>query len=150
MKNYKQLTFGLIIGIIAGLFLAPNFASALSAGVGVIDLEKAVFAHPNYESKKAAFDAFKDQQDKLLEPYRNKETLTNDDKEAIVNLRVQIDKAVADKYDELFKPLENEVIDAVNKVGAESGIEVIIDAKAVLYGGLDLTPVVVGKLGGQL
>jgi Skp family chaperone for outer membrane proteins len=150
MKNYKQLIFGLVIGIIAGVFLGPNIASAIGSGVGVIDLEKAVYAHPNYETKKAAFDAFKQQQDALLDSYRNKATLTNEDKEAIVNLRVQIDKAVSDKYDELFKPLEDEVIQAVNKVGMESGIEVIIDSKAVLYGGLDLTGVVVNKLGGKL
>jgi len=150
MKNYKQLIFGLVIGIIAGVFLGPNIAAAIGSGVGVIDLEKAVYAHPKYNEKKAAFDSFKQQQDTLLDTYRNKETLTNDDKEAIVNLRVQIDKAVSDKYDELFKPLEDDVIQAVSKVGTESGIEVIIDAKAVLYGGLDLTGVVVNKLGGKL
>jgi outer membrane protein len=150
MKEIKFLVAGLLIGMVAAALIAPNMAHAIGNTVGVIDLEKAVTAHPMYQSKMDAFKAFKKQQEAQLDVYRDKansSTLTPEDKDKVVNLRVQIDKAVQDKYDELFKPLEDDVINAVSKVGKESGIEVIIDSKAVLYGGLDLTPAVINELG---
>ena len=54
----------------------------------------------------------------------------------------------AQKMEELTGPLEQEVYDAVMTVGEETGIEVIIDSQAVLYGGMDLTPAVINNLGG--
>jgi outer membrane protein len=149
MKPYRQLIIGLAIGLaVAALFFAPTFAGAAGNVVGVIDLEKAVLAHPAYESKMAAFEDFKDQQDARLDAYRNKDVLTEEDKQAIVDLRLDIDDKVAQKYEELFNSLTDDVINAVEKVGRESGIEVIIEAQAVLYGGLDLTPAVINALGG--
>ena len=147
MKRYKYLIFALLIGAVAGAMLAPSVAGAIGSAVGVIDLEKAVTSHPSYESKLASFKTYKDEQDARLDAYRNKEVLTEEDKEAIVNLRIEIDNAVAEKYEMLFGPVEDDVVNAVEKVGMESGIEVIIDSKAVLYGGLDLTAAVINELG---
>lgn len=146
MKGHRQLLLGLIIGIAMAILIMPSVAGAIGTSVGTMDLEKAVTSHPSYDSKMATFEDFKKQQDARLDVYRNKQTLSDDDKAAIVNLRLEIDNTVSDKYAELFNPLEKDVIDAVSKVGKESGIEVIIDSKAVLYGGLDLTPAVIKEL----
>ena len=127
MKGNKQLLLVLIIGMAVGVLVTPTVAGAIGSTVGVIDLEKAVTSHPNYDAKMSTFETYKKQQDARLDIYRNKDILTDADKEAIVNLRVEIDNAVADKYEELFNPLEEDVITSVAKVGQESGIEVIID-----------------------
>ena len=67
-----------------------------------------------------------------------------------MSLRLEIDKNVSQKYDELFNSLTIDVINAVEKVGMESGIEVIIDNQVVMYGGLNLTPAVINAIGGEL
>lgn len=148
MKDNWKLAMGFMIGILIAAIFAPGIAGATSSTVGIIDLEKAVTAHPSYESKMSQFETYKEQESAKLDLYRNKEVLTDADKDAIVDLRLEIDTNVATKYAELFDPLTNDVINAVKTVGDESGIEAILDAQVVLYGGLDLTPAVVNLLKG--
>jgi outer membrane protein len=149
MKDNWKFVMGFMVAILITAIVAPGIARAAGSTVGVIDLEKAVTAHPAYDSKMSDFDAYKTQQNARLDVYRNKDVLTDDDKDAIVNLRREIDTNVANKYAELFDPLTDDVIAAVKKVGDESGIEAILDAQVVLYGGLDLTPAVINELKGK-
>ncbi len=146
MKGYKLFIIGLLLGAIVGAVVSPCIAAATASNVGVIDLEKAVTSHPGYDAKMDTFDAYKKSENARLDVYRNKSTLTDAEKSTVVNLRVEIDNNIAAKYDELFNPLEDDVLAAVKKVGMESGIEVILDVNAVLYGGLDLTPAVISTL----
>jgi outer membrane protein len=126
----------------------PGFAGAAGSAVGVIDLARAVTSHPDYESNMAVFNSFETQQYARLDEYRDKESLSDADKAAVLEIRLDIEEQLANKLDELTAPLEQDVMDAVGQIGAESGIEVIVDAQVVLYGGLDLTPAVIAALGG--
>jgi outer membrane protein len=149
MKGYKHMILTLLIGMVAGVLITPNIAAAIVSKVGVVNVEEAIFSHPDYDSKMSSLKAFQKDQESRLDIYRTKEVLTEEDKEAIVNLRIEIDNAVAEKHNELLGPLEDEVYNAVIKVGTESGIEVILDENAVLYGGLPLTAAVINELGGN-
>ncbi len=148
MKKYHQLIVGLTIGIALAAFLSPSLVGAAGSTVGVIDLHKAVTSHPSYESTMAMFDAFETQQYARLDIYREKEYLSDEDKAAVLEIRLDIEEKLAAKLTELTTPLEEDVLNAVKTVGVESGIEMIIDSQAVLYGGMDFTPAVINTLGG--
>lgn len=147
MKKYHHLIIGLTIGIAIAALLSPSLVGAAGSTVGVIDLHKAVISHPSYESTMAIFDAFETQQYARLDLYRGIENLSAEDKEAVFNIRLDIEEQLAAKLEELTAPLEEDVMNAVKTVGTESGIEMIIDSQAVLYGGMDFTPAVINALG---
>lgn len=147
MKKYHHLIVGLTIGIAIAALLSPSLVGAAGSTVGVIDLHKAVTSHPSYESTMGIFDAFETQQYARLDLYRGIENLSAEDKEAVFNIRLDIEEQLAAKLEELTAPLEEDVMNAVKTVGTESGIEMIIDSQAVLYGGMDFTPAVINALG---
>ena len=49
----------------------------------------------------------------------------------------------------LSEPLIEDVIDATTTIGEESGIEVILEAGSVMWGGLDLTPLIISRIQGN-
>jgi len=145
MKRYYKFIIGLVIGMTLVTFIAPGLAGAAGSTVGFIDVHKAVTSHPNYDANMAIFDDFEALQHARLDSFRDRE-LTDAEKTQVLSIRVEIEDAVADKLSELTAPLEDDVWNAVQAVGAESGIEIIIDSQIVLYGGMDLTPAVINGL----
>jgi Skp family chaperone for outer membrane proteins len=148
MREYHKILLGAAIGaLIAGL-LAPTFVGAAGSTVGVIDLEKAIQAHPLYETNKEQLESYTQEQEARLDVYRSKDVITEADKPAIVNLRKEIDENIAAKAAELSNQITEEVLNAVIKVGQEARIEAILDANVVLYGGMDFTQAVINELNG--
>ena len=145
MKRYNQFIIGLVIGMAIVTFVTPGFAGAAGSTIGFIDVHKAVTSHPNYDANMTVFDDFETLQYARLDSYRDRE-LTDTEKTEVLSIRLEIEEAVADKLSELTLPMEDDVWNAVQIVGAESGIEMIVDSQIVLYGGMDLTPAVINGL----
>lgn len=145
MKRYYQFIIGLVIGMTVVTFIAPGFADAAGSTVGVIDLHKAVTSHPNYEANMAIFEDFEALQYARLDSFRDRE-LTDAEKTEVLSIRLEIEDEVAGKLSELTATLEDDVWNAVQAVGAELDIEIIVDSQIVLYGGMDLTPAVINGL----
>ena len=70
----------------------------------------------------------------------------------IQSFRQVVEQDLAKKQDELFIPIQQKLMDAINAVGSENGFTYIFDANAAYYKGVgneDVTPLVKAKLGIQ-
>ena len=70
----------------------------------------------------------------------------------IQSFRQVVEQDLAKKQEELFIPIQQKLMDAINAVGSEHGFTYIFDAIAAYYKGLgneDVTPLVKAKLGIQ-
>ncbi|MBE6306665.1 MAG: OmpH family outer membrane protein [Bacteroidaceae bacterium] len=70
----------------------------------------------------------------------------------IQSFRQVVEQDLAKKQEELFIPIQQKLMDAINAVGSENGFTYIFDANAAYYKGVgneDVTPLVKTKLGIQ-
>ena len=70
----------------------------------------------------------------------------------IQSFRQVVEQDLAQKQEELFIPIQQKLMDAINAVGSENGFTYIFDANAAYYKGVgneDVTPLVKAKLGIQ-
>ena len=70
----------------------------------------------------------------------------------IQSFRQVVEQDLAKKQEELFIPIQQKLMDAINAVGSENGFTYIFDANAAYYKGVgneDVTPLVKAKLGIQ-
>ena len=70
----------------------------------------------------------------------------------IQSFRQVVEQDLAKKQEELFIPIQQNLMDAINAVGSENGFTYIFDANAAYYKGVgneDVTPLVKAKLGIQ-
>ena len=70
----------------------------------------------------------------------------------IQSFRQIVEQDLAKKQEELFIPIQQKLMDAINAVGSENGFTYIFDANAAYYKGVgneDVTPLVKTKLGIQ-
>ena len=70
----------------------------------------------------------------------------------IQSFRQVVEQDLAKKQEELFIPIQQKLMDAINAVGCENGFTYIFDANAAYYKGVgneDVTPLVKAKLGIQ-
>ncbi len=68
----------------------------------------------------------------------------------IQSFRQVAEQDLAKKQEEVFIPIQQKLMDAINAVGAENGFTYIFDANAAYYKGIgneDVTPLVKAKLG---
>ncbi len=68
----------------------------------------------------------------------------------IQSFRQVAEQDLAKKQEELFIPIQQKLMDAINAVGSENGFTYIFDANAAYYKGIgneDVTPLVKTKLG---
>ena len=72
--------------------------------------------------------------------------MTEAEREQFMQDIYRIQDEVDAERQRLTEPLIQDVIDATTAIGHESGIEVILEAGAVMWGGLNLTPLIVEQL----
>jgi len=135
-------------GVAAGILFSPAQAS-IDAQVGYVDSQQALYSHPQYQNVKAQVDRVKEQKLNELAGYSNADQLTDAQRQQLMDDLDRIQGEIDAEAQRLFEPIIQDVLDATTEVGTESGIEVIVEADMVLYGGLNLTPVVIQKLTGQ-
>jgi len=136
------------LGIAAGMVISPAQAS-IDAQVGYVDSQQALRSHPQYQNVKAQVDRVKEQKLNELAGYSNADQLTDAQRQQLMDDLDRIQGEIDAEAQRLFEPIIQDVLDATTEVGTESGISVIVEKDVVLYGGLNLTPVVIQKLTGQ-
>lgn len=137
---------GLMSVLLLGIWLGIS-SHPIAAGfaVGYVDTELAMKGHPKFAATQKAVTDYKTTRLKELDAYKGR-TLTEAEKKQVLVKNETIAVEIDQKHDELFAPLANDVKKAVDATGTASGVEVILEAAAVHFGGIDLTPAVITEL----
>ncbi len=131
--------------VLAGA-LAWRAGPALSQSftIGVVDMQRALDAHPRKAASERALQEFF--QAKQREFQARARTLTPLQRQ---ELDRQMQQEFLQKRQELLGGLDRDIRAAVEKVSRERGISIVLDRSVVLYGGVDLTDAVIAALTGK-
>jgi len=148
----------LIIIAASGVFyLRSTKVSAQSQPIGYVDSDRIVQEYAPARDANSSWDDYQQQQDevlrqKIVEKYKTDDVASLpkeaqlevqkmfDDEDA--RRKQQFDKIRADKWD----PAKKKIQDAINQVAQAKGIVVVLEKKAVLAGGVELTDEVLANL----
>ncbi|MCX6646274.1 MAG: OmpH family outer membrane protein [bacterium] len=145
------LIIGLLValGIATGMIIAPVKAQSTFATIGFVDVQKALAAHPDFQPVMTQIQAFEDAKIAELSSYENVDTMTDEQRQQLMTDVNRIQDEVSAERQRLTAPLIQDIVDATTSVGEESGIEVILEAGSVMWGGLDLTPLIITRITGN-
>lgn len=102
----------------------------------------------DFQKKYQEVQALGDSVPETIKMRRYEELQTMDQR--IQSFRQVAEQDLAKKQEELFIPIQQKLMDAINAVGSENGFTYIFDANAAYYKGVgneDVTPLVKTKLG---
>lgn len=134
--------FVLSVAGIAVMQMGNPVSAAPSSNIGVVDMSKAIppdnkdITNAQQEMQQAA----QDMQKKFEEQSQG---MTDEQKNQLFQ---QIQEELNKKQEALFKSVKDKVDDAVGSVASTKGLSIVIDKRAVLYGGQDITDQVSKKL----
>jgi Skp family chaperone for outer membrane proteins len=135
------------LGIVAGMVIAPVRAQSTYNTIGYVDIQKALQAHPKRQAVYDQIAAFQQAKMDELTAMQNQNTqMTDAQRQALMDKYYQAKDDIDAETKRLIQPLYEDIHTASAAIGQESGVEVIIDGGFVLYGGLDLTPLVIQRL----
>jgi len=138
------------LGIIIGMVVSPVRAQSTFASIGYVDLESALETHPELVTIQAQIQAFEEARiEELNAEYGSLDTLSDEQRQQFMQDLYGIQAEVDAESRRLSEPLIEDVIDATTTIGEESGIEVILEAGSVMWGGLDLTPLIISRIQGN-
>lgn len=149
-KKYVSLFIAVIfllgIGAIAYTQMAtPSMASDTNSNIGVIDKSKVLNA-----SSTVVLDAQKELADyrkQLSDDFNAKSANMDDSQKAALASEYQ--SKVQAKMIEIDKKIDGQISDAAKAVADAKGLSIVMDKRAVLYGGVDITDQVQRKLVGS-
>ena len=119
----------------------PSSALAASADIGYVQLNAVFGACPELPDIQKELAALRD---KLQQQF---ETQGADMEEAErAALQQKLSQQLSQRDEELMVPVREKVRKAVADVAKEKGIKTVVEAGAVLFGGVDLTADVVAKV----
>lgn len=121
---------------------APVLGQSFS--IGYVDMQRALDTHPRKAPSERALQEFFQAKQREFEQ-RSKGLNAAQRQELDRQLQQQFLK----KREELLGGLDKDIRAAVEKVGKERGIGIILDRAVVLYGGIDLTDAVIAQLAGK-
>lgn len=121
---------------------APVLGQSFS--IGYVDMQRALDTHPRKAASERALQEFFQAKQREFEQ-RSKGLNAAQRQELDRQLQQQFLK----KREELLGGLDKDIRAAVEKVGKERGIGIILDRAVVLYGGIDLTDAVIAQLAGK-
>ena len=102
----------------------------------------------DFQKKYQEVQALGDSVPETIKMRRYEELQTMDQR--IQSFRQVVEQDLAKKQEELFIPIQQKLMEAINAVGSENGFTYIFDANAAYYKGVgneDVTPLVKTKLG---
>ncbi|WP_301859287.1 OmpH family outer membrane protein [uncultured Megasphaera sp.] len=136
------LIFVLSIAGLAVMQMGNPVNAAPSSNIGVVDMSK-VITPDNQDAvdmQKQLQQAGEDMQKQFEEQSAN---MTDEQKQELFQ-KMQGD--MAKKRDEIFKGLQDKINTAVGNVANTKGLSLVVDKRAVLYGGTDITDQVTKEL----
>lgn len=144
-----------VLGVVIALMFAFS-VSALAATIGYIEVHK-VFTEYK-ETKKAQDDLDKKQKEfkeKLEEKQEEIDKARKDGKtdaeirDMIKDMEKELDpekEQLLRTNEEMTRKLQGDIVKAVEAVGKELGIDVVLDKQVIITGGVDITDMVLTKL----
>ena len=150
-RTHSLATFAIVaglvsLGIAAGMVIAPVRAQSTYASIGFVDIQKALDAHPQKQAVFEQLRAFEQAKMDELAALQNQPNMTDAQRQQLMEKIYQSRDDIDAERQRLTAPLIQDLRDATNAIGQESGIEVILEGGSVMYGGLDLTPLVIQRL----
>lgn len=116
------------------LFSAVGFMNVASAASGYVNMEAVLAATPAFVQ--AGKELASEQQE--LQKKFNAEAKTLSEKEK-QNLGEKLSRQLAEKEQRLMSPIQEKLKIAIAKAAKEKGVDIVINAREVVYGGIDLT-----------
>lgn len=143
MKTYLSVCFAafLALGILG--IAAPHSAEAAAkpSGIGYINIQKIFAAHPDMDTVKLTMEL---EEKKAQQDFdKNAKDLPDKEKSEYAD---KLSRQIAEKEQSLMKPLRKKIFSAIEKVAKEKGVDSVIDASVMIFGGQDLTEDVVKAL----
>ncbi|HTY13206.1 MAG TPA: OmpH family outer membrane protein [Candidatus Omnitrophota bacterium] len=152
----KKMTAALVVLFFAANFAMAQAASSTTSSMGSIDVQK-IFkgykatakAQQQLSKDEESFKKdFEDSQKKLEDAQKNGKS-----KDDIEKMRSDLEEKLAPKRDALLKlneqltvGLQKDIVAAVSKVAQKLGLETVVDKQVVIYGGMDITDMVLSEL----
>ncbi|MEO7992764.1 MAG: OmpH family outer membrane protein [bacterium] len=127
--------------ILAILLIASPRPNAAGFAVGFVDTKTLLESHPRFKAAEQTVATYRTSRQKELDGFRNR-VLTDDEKKTLMLKNESIIHDIALKEQEVLDPLAGDVQKAISTVGQAGGYEVVMEKAAVLFGGIDLTPLV--------
>ncbi len=137
------------LAVMAGMVIAPVKAQSTYASIGYVDVQEALASHPDLQDVLTQIQAFEDARTDELSSYQELDSLTEAERQQMVEDLYRVRDEVDRERQRLTEPLIQDVIDATTAIGEESGIEVILEAGSVMWGGLNLTPLIINHIQGS-
>lgn len=137
------------LAVMAGMVIAPVKAQSTYASIGYVDVQEALASHPDLQNILAQIQAFEDARMDELSSYQDLDSLTDAERQQLMDDLYRLRDEVEQERQRLTEPLIQDVIDATTSIGEESGIEIILEAGSVMWGGLNLTPLIINQILGS-
>ncbi len=137
------------LGVMAGMVIAPVKAQSTYASIGFVDVQEALASHPDLQNVLTQIQAFENARMDELASYQELDSLTEAERQQLMEDLYRVRDEVDQERQRLTEPLIQDVIDATTAIGEESGIEVILEAGSVMWGGLNLTPLIINHIHGS-
>jgi len=129
------LFFGIAV-MILGVLAVPQ--AALAGSVGYVDFEFLFNAHPEYESKNGELQRLAEQMtEQFQEQVENLET-----EEEVENLARQYEAQLDEYAEQLRVSIIASVQEFIGRLADREGISVVLPDSTIIYGGVNLTPLV--------
>ena len=120
---------------------AGNATTLKNGSIVILNYNAVMENHPKMSE---AQNKMRSEYDKVRQEMKDNESLPQEERQAkIMEAQANLEKLGRDT----IEPLQKEVNDAIDKVMEEKGASAVVDRKAVLRGGEDITKDVLVKLG---
>lgn len=134
--------FVLSIAGIAVMQMGNPVSAAPSSNIGVVDMSK-VMQPDNQDYVNAQNELQKAAEETQKKFEAESQGMSDDQKQQLFQ---KYQEELMKKREDVFKGLQNKVDDAVGSVASTKGLSLVVDKRAVLYGGQDITEQVAKKL----
>ncbi len=125
------LLFGLVLVLAAA-------AGVGASSVGYVDFEFLFNAHPEYDSRNAELQAYAEE---ITEEFQTAAAELETENE-MESLAAEFERQLDQTADELRAALIASVREFIGQVADEQGVSVVLPDATILYGGVNLTPIV--------
>jgi outer membrane protein len=146
--NVKTISIAsaVIVALAAAGFVVARSGPVLgqSFTIGYVDMARAVDAHPRKASAESALKDYA--QSQIADAQQRMKTMAQPQRD---DLQRQVNQEILKKRSQLIGGLEKDIRSAIDKVAKQQGVSIVLSREVVLYGGVDLTDLVIKEIGGK-
>ena len=139
----KKYFLTLVMTLVLALGCMGSAFAAESNLVGFVDTQRVLRNHPEMQT---TMSVLKLEAQKAQQEFEQKAASL--DEKGKAELRQKLTEQVDKKEDSLLKPIYDSVRKAIEEVAKAHGITSVVNANAMVYGGMDLTNEVMAKVSG--